>query len=102
MFAIPAHKSTTTGQIVIPFPKQTLGQYIACKQENEQPVKVIIDTQIIRNEYVKRPYEQSDRVFGDFAEEFLGITDINLRYIHNVSEACNYILAHRLNYQLPG
>ena len=99
MFVIPAHKSSNTGQIVNPIP---LRQYISRKQENGQPWKLLVDTQLIRNEYVKRPHEQSDRVFGDFAEEFLGITDPNLRYIHNVSEACNYLLEHKLNYRLPG
>lgn len=57
------------------------------------------DTQHIRNAYLARPVEDIDVPFGVFAANYIGVEDKWLRSIHNISEACNYILT--LGYEIP-
>ena len=50
------------------------------------------DTQHIRNAYLSRNVEDIDIPFGQFAAKYIGVNDKWLSSLHNISEACNYIL----------
>ena len=57
------------------------------------------DTQHIRNAYLARPVEDIDVPFGRFAANYIGVEDKWLQSLHNIGEACNYIL--NMGYTIP-
>ena len=57
------------------------------------------DTQHIRNEYLARNVEDIDVPFGKFASQYIGVNDKWLQSLHNINEACNYIL--NMGWEIP-